>query len=130
MELSEPGALPCGSWPQAGPKTSALVVTPLSAMADVMGAAAASAAGLDALPAEGVAVPPQAASATVAAAIAPMQASRWIFRTGSSSRLSIRSLRTSHPAFVIRSNLVHNHQVTVKRTLGQPVAPLGIGSAR
>src|SRR4249919_3498968 len=77
MELSEPGALPCGSWLQAGPKTSALVVTPLSAMADVIGAAAA---GLAAPLVEGVAVPPQAASAAVAAAITPMQASRWILR--------------------------------------------------
>src|SRR6476469_6909534 len=79
MELSEPGALPCGSWPQAGPKTSELVVTPVSAAAGaaVIGAAAA---GLLPPPVEGVALLPQAASATVAAAIAPMVASRWILR--------------------------------------------------
>jgi hypothetical protein len=71
MELSEPGASPCGSWLHAGPKTSALVVTPVFAVAaaDVAGAAAgALAAGLEA----GAAVPPQAARVSVAAAIAPM----------------------------------------------------------
>src|SRR5438045_8964516 len=41
IALSEPGASPCGSWLQAGPKTSAFVVTPVAvdAAADVAGAA-------------------------------------------------------------------------------------------
>src|SRR6185437_2309007 len=85
IALSEPGASPCGSWPHAGPKTSALVLTPVSAAAaaGVAGAAAgAPAAGLDA----GAVVPPQAARARVAAAITPTPASRWSLRTGGSSR--------------------------------------------
>src|SRR6185437_16785152 len=69
MLLSEPGASPCGSMLQAGPNTSALVVTPSPAAGadEVIGAAAA---GLGAC--ELVVPPePQAASATVSAANAP-----------------------------------------------------------
>jgi hypothetical protein len=64
---------------QAGPKTSASVVTPVSAAADVAGADAG------ALPVVAVVVDGlaelQAANATVSAAIAPTAASRRIFRT-------------------------------------------------
>ena len=85
MLLSEPGASPCGSWLHAGPKTSALVVTPVSA-AGVIGADAGAAGALAAELEAGAAVPPQAARARVAAAITPMPVSRWILRTGGSSR--------------------------------------------
>jgi hypothetical protein len=71
---------------QAGPKTSAFVVTPvLSAFDAVAGAAADSGAAAGALVAallELVPVLPQAARATVSVAIAPSVASRWNFRTG------------------------------------------------
>jgi hypothetical protein len=69
---------------QAGPKTSAFVVTPLlaDAAAEVAGAADAAAGALVAVVPDGLAEVPQAASATVTAAIAPTEASRWIFRTG------------------------------------------------
>src|SRR3954471_7928320 len=48
MSSSEPGASPWGSWLQAGPKTSASVVTPAPAAADIgvdIGAAGADAIG-------------------------------------------------------------------------------------
>src|SRR4051794_41716268 len=62
MLLSEPGASPCGSWPQAGPKTSALVVTPVLAAAvaeaDGLDAAELGAAAAELGAAAGAAVPP------------------------------------------------------------------------
>jgi hypothetical protein len=67
---------------QAGPKTSALVVTPSLAAAALVAAAVGAAAGaLVAVPVDAVWELPQAASVTVRAAMAPMAASRWIFRT-------------------------------------------------
>jgi hypothetical protein len=63
---------------QAGPNTSAFVVTPVSdnAAAEVAGAADAAAGALVAVVLDGLAEVPQAASATVTAAIAPTLASR------------------------------------------------------
>src|ERR1700733_8970435 len=56
MLLSEPGASPCGSMLQAGPKTSALVVTPVlsadDAVAGAIAVAGAAAGALVALPLE------------------------------------------------------------------------------
>ena len=85
MLFSEPGASPCGSWPQAGPKTSALVVTPVGGRGGGRRRAEAAAERARPWPARaalGAAVPPQAASATVRAAITPMVDSRWVCRTG------------------------------------------------
>jgi hypothetical protein len=70
---------------QAGPKTSAFVVTPVLSALDAVAGAADSGAAAGALVAallELVPVLPQAARATVSVAIAPSVASRWNFRTG------------------------------------------------
>src|SRR4051795_12974043 len=71
MLFSEPGASPCGSMLQAGPKTSALVVTPFAAAAGAGLIGADAAGALAGALVAGVVVPPQAVRVTVSAASAP-----------------------------------------------------------
>jgi hypothetical protein len=78
MVASEPGALPCGSWLQPGPKVSDAAVTP-SAVPDADGAVAVGVVGVVVL---GDSLVPQADIVTTRAAMAPIEASRWIFLTG------------------------------------------------
>jgi len=85
MLFSEPGASPCGSWLQAGPNTSALVVTPLDAAADAEADAGADMGAEDAVVEPEPEPPPHAARVTVSAAIAPAAASRKGFFIGFSS---------------------------------------------
>src|SRR4051812_36962212 len=82
MLSSEPGASPCGSMLQAGPKTSALVVTPSAAAGAAAGAGLADAAGaLAGALLAGAVLAPQAVRDTVRAASAPTVANRKVFRT-------------------------------------------------
>jgi hypothetical protein len=85
MESRLPGVLPWGSALQAGPKTSALVVTPVEALlaagadAEVVGAGALVAGVLADVPLL------HAARVSAAAAVRPIPARRRVFTTSSNS---------------------------------------------
>src|SRR6185437_13016740 len=101
MPCAEPGPS-VGTWLQAGPKMSLILVTPapVGAVASPAGAAEPLAGAEASLPVAGPCALLQAPTTAVRAAIAPTAASRWIFLIRFSSLdlcyLPARLVRASH----------------------------------